>query len=92
MDGFSTLVNAHFYGHNNSIGRHVTDGDHDMYIENGPLYDGPACVCIRRWGFWQEGFGAIGNGELDIRQDLQEAAAEAAKTMKSLEAKIANTL
>ena len=75
-----------------NIGRQVTEDDEEAYIENGPLYNGPPAVCLQRWGFWLDRFEAIGNGQLDIRKDLQEAAAEAAKTMKALEAKIANTL
>lgn len=70
----------------------VTVEDEANYVEGGPLYHGPSTICLRRWGFWLDGFEELGNQESGMSEEIRKAASEAAQIMRTIERDIANTL
>lgn len=70
----------------------ITPDDIQRFFERGPLYDGPATMCLRRWGFWIDRFEQIGKAESGMSEEIRTAALSAAETMKTVEGRLANTL
>ena len=66
--------------------------DKAAYVEQGPLYSGPASMCLQRWGFWLDRFEELSKEESGLGEEIRKAALEASQTMKSIEAGVAHTL
>jgi hypothetical protein len=55
------------------------------YIEQGPLYQGPACMCLERWHFWLGRLDELAIEECGMNDTIRRAASEAARTMRAIE-------
>lgn len=81
------------YWARNNIGyTDVPEDDEINYVEPGPLYHGPATMCLQRWGFWQGRFEELATEASGVSEETRKAALEAARTMKKVEASVGNTL
>jgi hypothetical protein len=65
--------------------------DSTQWFPGGPLYQGPPCVCLRRWGFWQSQLQDLGKNSA-LSEEVRKAAFEAAGTMTAVERRTATTL
>ncbi|KAH6647467.1 hypothetical protein BKA67DRAFT_649215 [Truncatella angustata] len=65
--------------------------DDTQYFPGGYLYQGPPCVCPKRWEFWQTRFQELGKHPC-LREEIRRAALEAADTMTTVERQITNTI
>ncbi|KAK6065697.1 hypothetical protein SCUP234_12458 [Seiridium cupressi] len=65
--------------------------DSTQYFPGGPLYQGPPCVCLRRWGFWQARFEELGKHP-GLSEEIRNAALGSAETMTTVEKRIANAI
>ncbi|KAK9783983.1 hypothetical protein SCAR479_00542 [Seiridium cardinale] len=72
-----------------NIGLVDVANDSTQYFPGGPLYQGPPCVCLRRWGFWQARFEELGKHP-GLSEEIRKAALRAAETMTTVEKRIAN--
>lgn len=70
----------------------VSSDDYSQYFENGPLYDGPSTMCLRRWGFWQDRFEDLGREGSDLGEEVRMVALDAVQKMKAAELRVAHTL
>lgn len=71
----------------------VTVDNIRIYCERGSLYDGPACMCFRRWGFWIQRLEDIAKDEESgIGDEIRKSALETAKTIRTAEGAVGYTL
>lgn len=66
--------------------------DTQVYVEGGPLYDGPNAMCLRRWGFWIDRFEVACNEKSGLREETRRMALEAAEKMRKVERGAWNTV
>ncbi|KAM5344447.1 hypothetical protein ACJ41O_012983 [Fusarium nematophilum] len=75
-----------------NIGYRDAPVDSGAYVEGGSLYNGPATMCLRRWGFWLERFEYLAKEESDMSEELRKAVLETVQTMRRIEASLGHTL
>ena len=54
----------------------VPEDDRAAYVDRGQLYDGPAAMCLRRWGFWTERLEELAKEELGLDEGVRNKARE----------------
>ncbi|KAH0432387.1 hypothetical protein CcaCcLH18_06467 [Colletotrichum camelliae] len=73
-------------------GRAEVAGASPGYMEAGPLYGGPATMCLQRWGFWIERLERLGKEASVLEEDTREMALQAARTIRIVEKGVSYTL
>ncbi|KAF4808981.1 hypothetical protein CGCSCA5_v011864 [Colletotrichum siamense] len=73
-------------------GRAEVAGASPSYLEAGPLYGGPATMCLQRWGFWTERLEMLGKEASVLEEDTREMALQAARTIRNVEKRVRRLL
>lgn len=73
-------------------GRAEVAGGSPSYLEAGPLYGGPATMCLQRWGFWIERLEMLGKEASVLEEDTREMALQAARTIRNVEKRVRRLL
>ncbi|KAK3308016.1 uncharacterized protein B0T15DRAFT_94137 [Chaetomium strumarium] len=56
--------------------------DGSNYIKRGPLYDGPAIMCIERWRFWLHRLQVLAKEESGLGEEIRVVALQTVQTMR----------
>ncbi len=49
-------------------------------------------MCLRRWGFWLDGFEELGKEDFGMNEEVRTAVLEAAQTMRTTKSGVSSTL
>ena len=58
--------------------------DEGSYIQQGPLYEGPAVMCFERWQFWMDRLQQLAKEDSGLSEETRQTALETVQTMKKV--------